>query len=84
MSSSEDFRAGLVFMVQASDRQLAEASLQKLDDVMKNQYQFQIQPRTVAGKPVVNWIAPFGTLTATHGWLDAKCRFFERRRSHYG
>ncbi|BAZ50872.1 hypothetical protein NIES4103_34910 [Nostoc sp. NIES-4103] len=73
--SPEDFRAGLVFMVQASDRKLAEASLQKLDDVMKNQYQFQIQPRTVAGQPIVNWIAPFGTLTATHGWLDQDTAF---------
>ncbi|MBH8550988.1 DUF3352 domain-containing protein [Nostocaceae cyanobacterium CENA357] len=71
----EDFRAGLVFMVQASDRQLAETSLKQLDDVMKNQYQFQIQPGTVAGQPVVNWVSPFGTLTATHGWLDKDIAF---------
>ncbi len=71
----EDFRAGLVFMVQASDRQSAQASLKQLDDVMKNQYQFQIQPATVAGQPVVNWVSPFGTLTATHGWLDGDVAF---------
>ncbi|MEA5502379.1 DUF3352 domain-containing protein [Halotia wernerae UHCC 0503] len=78
----EDFRAGLVFMVQASDgyggkslRQSAEASLKQLDDVMKNQYQFQIQPGTVGGQPVVNWVSPFGTLTATHGWLDGDVAF---------
>lgn len=81
-STPENFRAGLVFMVQASDaysgqslRQSAETSLQKLDEVMKSQYQFQIQPTTVAGKPVVNWISPFGTLTATHGWLDGDVAF---------
>jgi Protein of unknown function (DUF3352) len=80
--SPEDFRAGLVLMVQASDaysgqslRKSAEASLQKLDDVMKNQYQFQIQPGKVAGQPVTNWIAPYGTLTATHGWLDDDVAF---------
>jgi hypothetical protein len=73
--SAEDFRAGLVFMVQAKERQSAETSLQQLDDVMKNQYQFQIQPTTIAGKPVVNWVAPFGTLTATHGWLDGNIAF---------
>ncbi|MBW4684474.1 MAG: DUF3352 domain-containing protein [Komarekiella atlantica HA4396-MV6] len=73
--SSEDFRAGLVVMVQASNRKSAEASLQKLDDVMKNQYQFQIQRRQVAGQPVINWIAPYGTLTATHGWLDENVAF---------
>ncbi|BBD61955.1 hypothetical protein NIES2109_47910 [Nostoc sp. HK-01] len=70
-----DFRAGLVFMIKASDRKLAEASLQKLDDVIKNQYQFQIQPGTVANQPVVNWIGPFGTLTASHGWLDKDVAF---------
>ncbi len=71
----EDFRAALVFMVQASDRTLAETSIKHLDDVMKNQYQFQIQPATVGNKPTVNWIGPFGTLTATHGWLDNDVAF---------
>jgi Protein of unknown function (DUF3352) len=71
----EDFRAAFVFMVQASDRTQAEASIKRLDDVMKNQYQFQIQPATVAGKPTVNWIGPYGTLSATHGWLDNDVAF---------
>lgn len=66
----ENFRAAFVFMVQASDRAYAEASIKRLDDIMKNQYQFQIQPSTIADKPAVNWIGPYGTLTATHGWLD--------------
>ncbi|GAX38142.1 DUF3352 domain-containing protein [Nodularia sp. NIES-3585] len=81
-NSAQDFRAGLLFMVQAKDasdgqslRKSAEASLQKLDEVMKSQYQFQIQPNTVAGKPVVNWITPFNTLTASRGWLDDDIAF---------
>ena len=80
--SPDDFRAGLVFMVQASDakggqslRQSAETSLKQLDDVMRNQYQFQVQPAKVAGQPVVNWVSPYGTLTATHGWLDGDVAF---------
>ncbi len=72
---SDNFRASLVFMVQASDRTRAETSLTKLDEVMKTQYQFQIQQTTVAGKPVVNWIGPLGTLTASHGWLDGDIAF---------
>ncbi len=72
---SEDFRASLVFMVKASDRSRAQASLKQLDEVMKSQYQFQIQQTTVAGKPVVNWIGPLGTLTASHGWLDEDVAF---------
>ena len=80
--SSQDFQAGLLFMVQAKDasngqslRDSAEASLKKLDEVMKSQYQFQIQPSTVAGQPVVNWITPFNTLTASRGWLDDDIAF---------
>ncbi|HIK05068.1 MAG TPA: DUF3352 domain-containing protein [Trichormus sp. M33_DOE_039] len=73
--ASQDFRAALVLMIQAKERQLAETSIKQLDDVMKNQYQFQIQSATVAGKPVVNWISPFGTLTATHGWLHGDVAF---------
>ncbi|MEA5515850.1 DUF3352 domain-containing protein [Nodularia sp. UHCC 0506] len=81
-NSAQDFRAGLLFMVQAKDasngkslRKSAEASLKKLDEVMKNQYQFQIQPGKVAGQPVVNWITPFDTLTASRGWLDDDIAF---------
>jgi hypothetical protein len=73
--SPDNFRAALVLMIQAKDRQQAEASIKQLDDVMRNQYQFQIQPATVAGKPVINWISPFGTLTATRGWLDNDVAF---------
>ncbi|QLE58927.1 DUF3352 domain-containing protein [Nostoc sp. TCL26-01] len=73
--STEDFRLALVFMIQANDTQKAKAAIRKLDDVMKNQYQFQIQSATVAGKPVVNWISPFGTRTAIHGWLDGDVAF---------
>jgi Protein of unknown function (DUF3352) len=73
--SPDNFRAGLLFMVQTSNRKLAEASISQLDEVMKNQYQFQVQPSKVTGQPVVNWVSPYGTLTATHGWLDGDVAF---------
>ncbi|MCC5662568.1 DUF3352 domain-containing protein [Nostoc sp. CHAB 5784] len=73
--SPDDFRVGLLFMVQTSNRQSAEASIKQLDEVMRNQYQFQVQPAKVAGQPVVNWVSPYGTLTATHGWLDRDVAF---------
>ncbi len=73
--SSADFRAGLMFMVHASDRASAEQSLAKIDQAMQSQYQFKIQPATLNGKPVTNWVAPYGTLAATHGWLDNDVAF---------
>lgn len=72
---SEDFALSLLLMVETRDRALAEKALQQIDRVISRQYQFQIQKTQVAGKPVVNWISPFGTLTATHGWLDQDVAF---------
>jgi hypothetical protein len=73
--ADDNFQAALVFMVQASDRARANASLKQLDEVMRSQYQFKIQESNIAGKPIVNWVAPFGTLTASHGWLDNDVAF---------
>ncbi|MFW9257159.1 hypothetical protein A4S05_33310 [Nostoc sp. KVJ20] len=73
--SPDDFRVGLLFMVQTNNRKSAETSITQLDEVMKNQYQFQVQPGKVGGQSVVNWVSPYGTLTATHGWLDEDIAF---------
>ncbi|MDF5706944.1 MAG: DUF3352 domain-containing protein [Nostoc sp. S4] len=74
--SPDNFRAGLLFMIETSNRKSAEASISQIDEVMKNQYQFQVQPGKIATQPVVNWVSPYGTLTATHGWLDGDVAFF--------
>ncbi len=74
-SSAEDFALSLLFMVETNNRPSAEKSLQQVDQVISGQYQFQIQKATVGGQPVVNWISPYGTLTATHGWLDENVVF---------
>lgn len=71
----QDFALSLVFMVQTNDRSSAEKSLEQLDQVMSSKYQFQLQKAQIKGQPVVNWVGPFGTLTATHGWLDGNTAF---------
>jgi hypothetical protein len=70
-----DFALSLVLMVQTNNRSLAEQSLEQLDRVMRSKYQFQVKQATVKDRPVVNWIAPYGTVTATHGWLDGDIAF---------
>ncbi|TAF15752.1 MAG: DUF3352 domain-containing protein, partial [Nostocales cyanobacterium] len=80
-ATPDNFRAGLVFMVKTGNsesekRKSAENTLAKLNDVVKNQYQFQVQPANINGQDVVNWISPFGTLTATYGWLNDDVLFF--------
>jgi Protein of unknown function (DUF3352) len=59
--------AGIMLLLQASDRPAAEQALKKLDQVMKERYQFQVS-QSDAG--VVKWVSQFTALSATHGWLD--------------
>lgn len=59
--------AGILMMVQVSDRRAAEQTLKKLDQVMKDRYQFQV---TQSDAQTVKWVSRFTALSATHGWLD--------------
>ncbi|HEY9596093.1 MAG TPA: DUF3352 domain-containing protein [Cyanophyceae cyanobacterium] len=68
--------AGVVFMIQASDRSRAQAALQKLDQVMASRYRFSIEQTQLGGQPVINWTSPLGGVSATHGWLDGNVVFF--------
>jgi hypothetical protein len=72
---SKDFALSLLFMVKANNRNQAEQSFEQLDRVMRSRYQFQIQETKVKDQPVVNWVAPYGTVTATHGWLEGDVAF---------
>lgn len=74
-TTSQDFALSLILMVKASDRNKAEESFNLLDRVMRSRYQFQIKETTVKDRSVVNWVAPYGTVTATHGWLDGNVAF---------
>jgi hypothetical protein len=69
-------QAGLVLMAESSDRPTTENTLKRLDDVMGNRYRYQISAADIGGQPVVNWVSRFGSLTASHGWLDGRTAFF--------
>lgn len=73
--SPEDFALSLVLMVKTNKRAQAEQSVEQLERVLRSRYQFQVQQTKVKDRPVVNWIAPYGTVTATHGWLDEDVAF---------
>lgn len=72
---STQLGAGVVLMVQASDRSRAEATLQKLNEVMATRYQFQVEQTKLGGQPVVSWTSPLGGVSATHGWLEGNVVF---------
>ncbi len=67
--------AGVVLMVQASDRARAEQSLKQLDEVMATRYRFQVEQTKVGGQPVVSWTSPLAGVSATHGWLEGNVVF---------
>ena len=74
--TSPPLGAGVVLMVEASDRSRAEATLKRLDQIITTRYGFQVQETKVGGIPVVNWTSPFGGVNAVHGWLEGNVVFF--------
>ncbi len=72
---STQLGAGVVFMIQASDRKLAEKSLKQLDEVMATRYQFIVEETKLGRQPLVSWTSPLGGVSATHGWLEGNVVF---------
>ncbi|MEL7038503.1 MAG: DUF3352 domain-containing protein [Cyanobacteria bacterium J06592_8] len=70
----QKFSAGLVLMLETRDRRAAEQALEKLDAAMKSK-DFQIQPATLQGQPVVKWTSPYGGFSVIRGWLDQRVLF---------
>ncbi len=68
-------KAGVVVMVQASDRPKAEKTLKRLDEIAANNYQFQVESNQLNGQPVTNWVSPLVGLNISHGWLDGNVAF---------
>lgn len=67
--------AGLVFLVDASDPVAAKQTFTRLDEVMENRFQFQVNDASIGGQEVVNWQSNFAALTLTRGWLDGSIAF---------
>ncbi len=65
----------LLMMLKPTDRAAAEATFNKLDQVMASRYQFQIAPTNTNGTDVVNWSSPIGGVNASHGWLSNELAF---------
>ncbi|MBF2076163.1 MAG: DUF3352 domain-containing protein [Synechococcales cyanobacterium C42_A2020_086] len=68
-------KAGVVVMVQASDRRAADQTFQRLDEIMRERYRFQVSEAEIGGQSVVNWVSPFTALTVSRGWLDGNIAF---------
>lgn len=67
--------AGVVLMVQTSDRTSAEAALKQLDETMGDRYQFEVKETNLANQSVVQWVSPFASLTVTRGWIGDNIAF---------
>jgi hypothetical protein len=67
---------GVAFLVQTSDRARAETTLSKLDKVITDKYEYNIEDKKINGRSVVNWTSPMGSVTVTYGWLPQDILFF--------
>lgn len=74
-SSNSNFPIGVVLMVNASDVKAAEETLKKLDNVMSQEYNFQIKEAKIGDRSVTQWTSEQGSVNVTHGWLDGNVAF---------
>ena len=74
-SISTNSNTGLVFMVKASDRKLAEKSIAQLDKVMNDKYQFKVEAGKVNNQTVTNLTSPSPEVKISHGWLNGNVAF---------
>ncbi|MBW4487119.1 MAG: DUF3352 domain-containing protein [Trichocoleus desertorum ATA4-8-CV12] len=70
-----DLPAGLMFMVQASDRRAAEKAFKQLDEVMTKRYNFKVNEVKVGNQSTITWSPALGGAIASHGWLDSNVAF---------
>jgi Protein of unknown function (DUF3352) len=67
-------KAGLVMLMQASDRPAADKAFKKFDSVMTTR-NFKMTETTVKGKGAIAWSSPFSSLKVTRGWLDGNIAY---------
>jgi Protein of unknown function (DUF3352) len=63
------FGFGSVMVFDTSDRKTAEATLSKIDGLVKGNGFVRVADRDVQGKKITEWQSPQGVLVG-HGWLD--------------
>ena len=73
--AKSNFPVGLVFMVEAKDRNAAEKSLSQLDKVMGERYPLKVDNTTLANQPVTTWSIRFGGPLVTRGWINGNVAF---------
>lgn len=74
-SQSLNSGAGVVFMVKASDRRLAEKSLQQFDRAVANKYKLKVEETKIGDRPVINFTSPSQGPKMSHGWLNDNVAF---------
>ncbi|MEM8808147.1 MAG: DUF3352 domain-containing protein, partial [Cyanobacteria bacterium P01_G01_bin.38] len=60
----------LVLLVQASDRDAAEATWKRLDGIIENRYGYEVKTIGTEEQIVTQWVSPFQGIAMSHGWLD--------------
>lgn len=65
---------GGALLFNTSDRQTAEATLSKLDDLAKKQ-SVNVAQRNIEGKDITEWQVPQQGALLAHGWLDQNTLF---------
>ncbi|MEM9162240.1 MAG: DUF3352 domain-containing protein [Cyanobacteria bacterium P01_F01_bin.4] len=65
----------LLLLVQASDRNAAEATWKRLDDIIESRYGYEVKTIGTEEQIVTQWVSPFEGIAMSHGWLDGNVTF---------
>lgn len=66
---------GALFLMQASDRNQAEQTLNELDTVVQNRFRFEVSETQIDNQSAIQWNQPLSGLMVTRGWLDNNVMF---------
>ena len=66
---------GFVFMAKTADRAAATVALQRLDNAVRDRFNFQVAESQVGKKSIITWKVPPGLPIASHGWLTNDVAF---------
>jgi hypothetical protein len=66
----------LAVLVEVSDTDAANATLNRLNTIMEDRYRFSVDALELEDIAATRWTSPFNSLTLSHGWLEGDVLFF--------
>ncbi|MDJ0744648.1 MAG: DUF3352 domain-containing protein [Xenococcaceae cyanobacterium MO_167.B27] len=71
-----NLKLGIALILESSDRDTAQNTLNSLDNAMQQQLGMSLQTKQINKQTVTQWYFPYSDLDISYGWLDKKYLLF--------